>query len=437
MDIRQKFLYVVVGLIPFLAISPWQKFFTIPVGVIYAFLTGLLVLAYRSEFFRSLWDFRGKAYSVYPVLAYLGVVLISSMQVWSTSGLLKEHYIRMAYLVFAIVVFWLYSIIPTDKSEVEGILKAYLIGAALAGMYGMFITVGYMFGLPTGQVAEWTVPRLYGTATEAQVFGNFLLSAFPILLAGYLLSGRRLFGTASLPVLWLLFTVLLMTFSAGAWAGAVVGCLPLILQIRKFRLRQVFSVLLVFVLSLTFFVAVDRFVYPGYLRGFDSITMKITGTSKSANLTQNDVNINMVSVEHRQWFREAAMSMFKEHPLMGVGFGNYGYLYNQYRPQGTPALDIYVRAHNQYLEILAELGIVGLTSLLIVVAQVMWLIYRVIRFGQDSYTISLAIALFAALTALGAHGYFLGIFLHNYFWVVLGLTFAACRLALAEERLGR
>jgi O-antigen ligase len=53
----------------------------------------------------------------------------------------------------------------------------------------------------------------------------------------------------------------------------------------------------------------------------------------------------------------AAMAMFVEHPIVGTGWGTFQALLPAYRPE--PNGFYYTHAHNDYLEVLAEGGIVG------------------------------------------------------------------------------
>lgn len=62
------------------------------------------------------------------------------------------------------------------------------------------------------------------------------------------------------------------------------------------------------------------------------------------------------------------------HPFFGVGFGNYGAAYDQYRTVNWPiALG---HAHNYYLNIWAETGIIGLLAYLLLWGMVF---YRTIK----------------------------------------------------------
>jgi len=64
----------------------------------------------------------------------------------------------------------------------------------------------------------------------------------------------------------------------------------------------------------------------------------------------------------------AAIAMVKDHPLFGVGLSNFSLLFNQYsKDSGLAQVATERAAHNLYLEVLAETGIVGLIIFLYIV----------------------------------------------------------------------
>ena len=63
----------------------------------------------------------------------------------------------------------------------------------------------------------------------------------------------------------------------------------------------------------------------------------------------------------------SGLAMFRDHPLLGVGYENYGYLYDNpkyFRTfKGVPSL---AQAHNAYVRLLVEGGFLGLTSFIFI-----------------------------------------------------------------------
>jgi O-antigen ligase len=102
--------------------------------------------------------------------------------------------------------------------------------------------------------------------------------------------------------------------------------------------------------------------------------------------------------------------LFQSSPLHGFGFGTFSFLYQQYL---SPLLDMELglEAHNIYLELLAETGIVGVLSFFAVVAAVFREARRQLR-SIGWFEHALAFGVFAGLVAILVHS----CFEHDIFW---------------------
>ena len=127
---------------------------------------------------------------------------------------------------------------------------------------------------------------------------------------------------------------------------------------------------------------------------------------------------------------EAAWKMFTAFPLLGVGLGQFSYFFPEFY-QGGPAFWDLVDskrgdAHSIYLQTLADQGLVGLASWMVLVILIIFSALRVIRRDPSwPKKQSMAMVLLSLLTWL-----LLGFFHHlafdlrsmeNYFWILLGI----------------
>ncbi|MCL5935058.1 MAG: O-antigen ligase family protein [Firmicutes bacterium] len=316
-----------------------------------------------------------------------------------------------------------------NRQNLSRVVNFYLVASVIAAAYGLYKTIGYMAGIETGQTIAYVVPRLYGTATEPQVFGNFLLSCLPLVLCLHLM-GRRGWVRWAVP-LFILLLALVMTISIGAWAGMIGALLFIMLFVRRFTLKGVAAFLLIIVLISGVIWAVNRFAETDYLMGLTTaFEVKMLGTEpQNIQGTKNllAVSDNRRSFVDRVWFREAAWNMFKDNPVIGVGTGNYGIFYNKYRSEGTPELAHNVKTHNDYLNILSETGIIGFAVFAAIIFTLLIKAFKnYFETGPENKTIIIGIV--ACLIGLGIHGYSFGILKHNYTWVLAGF------LAATESR---
>ncbi len=419
--------YLMVFLLPFFAVSPWQKLFGVPVGFIYSGVVMLTLIGW-------LWEhrFRGLGRRIFGTPLMVGLLtflLINLVSILLTGSYQKENLVRFLYLAFSISVFWLTTNAVQDRDTLFKALNLFIIGSFLASLYGIYETGGFLLGFDTGQEITWTVPRLYGTATEPQVFGNLLVAAITLAAGLFLVRGN---SESHRYGVFLIFMILamVMTFSAGGWVGVIIAVGLLLLVYKWLSLKRVFALLLMIGVVGLGVTAIDKYLYPGYLQGFPSLFVKFT--DQSSQEAQGTHKLSAISREDRVWFRAAAWKMFEDNPVLGVGTGNFGYLYNQYRPGDAPEVDFVAKAHNQYLEILAETGVIGFGIFLVVVVQLIMVVWRGLLARDDRLLKMATWALLASLVGLGVHGYAFGILVHNYIWVILGLTCAAAKLPLAE-----
>ncbi len=114
-----------------------------------------------------------------------------------------------------------------------------------------------------------------------------------------------------------------------------------------------------------------------------------------------------------------ALSMFREHPLLGVGLGQF----NEYH---------YMTAHNSYLLALAELGLPGMLLFGLILASSIKIPLAVLRHGTTAISDDVranaallrgwAMGLLAAFVGLVVGIFFLSFTYHYVLWIYLGLS---------------
>jgi O-antigen ligase len=125
------------------------------------------------------------------------------------------------------------------------------------------------------------------------------------------------------------------------------------------------------------------------------------------------------------------VQMFSNHPVFGVGTGNYPVRYLDYSQQiGLDPRAEKRHPHNLYLEALAETGLVGAAAMFIL----LWLAIRGAwraRSVLPAADALLAEAVFVGLLVFLANGLFLHASAYSrYIWIAIAL-------ALVADRLGR
>ena len=110
---------------------------------------------------------------------------------------------------------------------------------------------------------------------------------------------------------------------------------------------------------------------------------------------------NSAAVRLVMW--RGAFLMAMEHPLLGVGPGGYTVRFPRYRDPGYERVGVThntLHAHCEFLEVLADVGIVGLLAFLGFLASVAWVGVRVFRLATADERLSLGGAMLGAIAIL-------------------------------------
>ena len=192
------------------------------------------------------------------------------------------------------------------------------------------------------------IGRTSGTYISPNNLSCFLAMLLPLALA-YLLVGKVHIVTRILLIYAAVAMAagLAVTFSRGGWIAAAAGIillLGILLGHGNHRWKAVILLLLMLVGG--------GFLVSHYL----SKTVAYMRRVEAPDASGGPVTVDP-SVGSRLLLWQAAERMWLDHPWFGVGPAHYDYRFREYRPeaiQGRPD-----RAHNDYLNLLADWGAVG------------------------------------------------------------------------------
>lgn len=252
--------------------------------------------------------------------------------------------------------------------QARWLTAALVVGAAIQASLGLYQFI-YRIG-PEYFVVMGRFMRASGVFAQPNPYGGFLGLALPVTLSlalwawsGFVQQSAERWRNAVLGVFYTVATLLigaglLASWSRGAWLGAVAGAL-VVLVLRSRRAAVVSALVALLLISLLLLGAfsaslapqplVERLAdLPAYFGLTDVLTQPVT-----------DENFSVVErIAH--WV--AAQRMWEISPWFGIGAGNYAVVYPAVRlPRWEDALG---HAHNIYLNVLGETGLLGLTAYL-------------------------------------------------------------------------
>lgn len=264
-----------------------------------------------------------------------------------------------------------------DKYQAtKAILFLILLGGVSQALIGIWQFGFREAGPEHFQVAGGRFYRAYGTFEQPNPFGGFM-SWMALLGLGAVLGQvahrlqTRSFGGRSL--LWPIFlatvsafflAALIFSWSRGAWLGFAAGVAAMLFFFPRRRLRGIALVGFGVVILLTSWNL--DLVPPAVAERVAGFTEDLRfGDVRGADI--NDANY---AVLERLAHWQAALDMARYNLLDGVGFGNYEVAYPDYALINWP--DALGHAHNYYLNLIAETGVVGLLSYLLLWILVIW-----------------------------------------------------------------
>lgn len=99
----------------------------------------------------------------------------------------------------------------------------------------------------------------------------------------------------------------------------------------------------------------------------------------SLNVIQRTSNLDTSSTQQRLRFYSAALSSIKENPVFGVGLGNWKLHGTQYDKPFMRDYTVPYHVHNDFLEVTAELGVIGFILYFGMVLWICFLIFQSIK----------------------------------------------------------
>ncbi|MGC9363312.1 MAG: O-antigen ligase family protein [Fidelibacterota bacterium] len=274
----------------------------------------------------------------------------------SIDNILLSLYLLVYYLLIKVIY------VNQDQS-VESVFKAISIAAVIEAVFGIIQHFNpYFLGASVNLGYETQVIASFGGANS---LGCFLALSVPCIL--YLIKrtsvryqkGLWLFG------LVIICTALILTLSRGAWIALFAGLSfyfsPYLIQFCKSlrtnnkKLLWALYSIVVLIIGFGFFI-----IY----------------------------NQNLESSIGRIFLWKVSLLMFLDKPVLGIGYGNYSYLFPDYQAKffDNPDNVIYIdkacnikMAHSEFFHILAETGIIGILLFIILIVSIGIVLFRLLR----------------------------------------------------------
>ena len=290
------------------------------------------------------------ALAAWPLLRQGMPTLPGSVPIWAFAWLgclaLVAWHTAIPYASW--FVFWTLAGLPlgilvwqlqAEPDRVWGWLRLFLwVGAAIFALWGV------------GQIIAGTDARAHGPLVDPNGYAGAINLFWFALAARFLTVESSALPRWQFLAMLGILTLLALAFFGAASRGATLAwfiSIPFLLWLVRLRpdfKRKTSILLLTWLLGFGLMQALSAYHLLNYS------AQAFTGADSSVNA--------------RLLIWQATLSMIQQHPLLGTGLGTWLYIYPRFRPDeewGTTGF----YAHNDYLQLAAEGGLVALTLFLV------------------------------------------------------------------------
>jgi O-antigen ligase len=368
----------------------------------------LLVIADRTRPAPIL--FRDRALLAYAAVALLGWTWVTRLWADDVSVAGANGFRLMLGVVLVFIVFTAVR----EPKHLRWIIWSYIAGAFLSALVGLAETG------PEGGAASLEEGRLAGGIADPNELAAMLVPALMLSAFG-LAAVKTAVARCALGIGIVVFAVaLLLTESRGGLVALITVLVVAVAMAGPLRPRVVAVALVVCALGVSYYTLVAP---PESLQ-------RLTEFAASGGTGRTDL-----------W--SIAVEVIGDHPVVGVGMGNFQVVEPAYAA-GTlnlPSVEFVVDTpkvvHNTYLEVWAELGVVGFAFFTLLILRFLalgWAGMRAFARGGDREHEALARGFLVGLVGMLAAFMFISGQYEKQFWLLLGLAAALPTAAGAAAR---
>ncbi len=328
------------------------------------------------------------------IYAYLGWMLVTAFT--SVDPLVSFKFI-LSKVWFIVPVYFAGATLFLQERNIRLFLLAYLIPLVAVVIYILFRHNSFGWD---EEAAQWVMEPFYRDHTQ---LGAVLAFFIPVVFGFLIERSRTMTSRAIFFVMLVLLSVsLIYGYSRAAWLSVFLALGIWLLTILRIRVWLVMTggLLVAFLLFIS----------------FDDLKMRLQGnrTDSSENLVENVESITNITTDASNLERinrwNSVFAMAKERPIFGFGPGTYMFEYAPYQQSrdltiiSTNFGDV-GNAHSEYLGPLAESGVLGMLTVVILVVIVFWSAFVAYhRLEPGGYRHLLVIAYLSLITYF-SHGF--------------------------------
>lgn len=317
-----------------------------------------------------------------------------------TSITSMDPFVSLKFLVvrmwFIVPGYFMFLIILKRKETFRIFLWLYLISLTIVVAYTLIHHAMFDFG---EEPAHWVMYPFFKDHTS---YGAVLAMMFPAALGLYF---SKKTGTLEKPLLITIITIIgfgiVFSYTRAAWVS-LIAALGVYL-VMWLRVKASTIIVGLFIAAFSFFSFYDQIMVRLEMNKVDSSDNLGEHVSSISNIATDASNLERIN----RW--TSAIDMFKEKPFFGWGPGNYQFYYAKFqRPENLTIISTNAgdggNAHSEYLGPLAEQGVLGMFSILLLMGTVSYAAIRTYKRLEAGEERMLLMVAFTGLITYYTHG---------------------------------
>lgn len=361
-----------------------------------------------------------------PLFTLITVFAISCIFSISLSLSLFGQYKRYEGLFtlinYALLYFLVINLV-VEKEQVNLLVKAFILSATIISVYGISQHFGWDF-VRASEAGTGTI-RSFSTLGNPVFLGAFLVMSMLVTL-GFTVGqwskvgwSMRLFLSFALAVM---AVCLIFTYSRGSWVGCLIGVILFVILAGKKIISVGRSKVVLFLL-----VLIMAAVFAGVIFKVPLVMERVTSMAKFGGTARTRLIM---------W--EATVNMIATRPFLGYGPDTLSLVYPKYIPAEFRLLEPGARvdkAHNEFLQVAATIGLMGLAVYLWLMLSFFWASFKALRKIEDHYRYFLLAGLLSGLIGylIQLQFSFSQLDVAPIFWILLGLAIVAQRTGMDSK----
>jgi len=317
-----------------------------------------------------------------------------------------------------------------NKKYMIPIIKSILLSALLVVAIGIYQYPADLLGISpkyTGLLERYrspifSYPRIHSMSLEPLYFASYLLLPISFTLSLIFFDKNKNFKNKTLYILLGIYSfALFLTASRGAiyaLAASFVAFIMLSFIVKSLNVRKLLVAACIIVLSFAFALATFSFINQNT---FSSVKKDINATK---NFTTQITKTSIDSQDERSSSRQKALDILKDNKtawLVGIGPGQYG----PYVQNNTEKSDGgWFIVNNLTLELLVELGMVGLMTVLAIFGMLLFKLFVEINKSNENTILVFGSALLIFIISQAIQYQSFSTLYIIQIWVVVGLSIA-------------